>query len=87
MVLNMADLDKSQELLQNLWKASKTLLKGFLTAFATVCVDLARIREGRKLAVFEQTAWAIAHGFEDVRFKHVLEIAPNSLKPSKILLK
>ena len=38
------------------------------------------IRKGRKLADFEQKAWAIAHGFEHGRFWKVLEIDPNSLK-------
>ena len=65
MVLNMADFDKSQKSLQSLWNASKTLLKGFLPASATVCVDFSRIRERRELAVSEKKAWAIAHGFED----------------------
>ena len=51
-----------------------------MTACATVCVDLGWIRKGRKLADFEQKAWAIAHGFEHGRFWQVLEIAPNSLK-------
>ena len=32
------------------------------------------------MAVFEQKAWAIAHGFEHGGFWQVLEIAPNSLK-------
>ena len=44
---------------------------------------------GRKLADFEQKAWAIAHAFEHGGFWQVLEIAPNSLKrlqiPSKII--
>ena len=31
----------------------------------------------RKLADFEQKAWAIAHGFEHGRFFELLEIAPN----------
>ena len=36
--------------------------------------------KGRKLADFEQKAWAIAHAFEHGGFWQVLEIAPNSLK-------
>ena len=80
MVLNMADFGKSWKSLQTLWNASKTLLKWFLTPCATVCVDFGWIRKGRNLAVFEQKAWAIAHGFEHGRFWQVLEIAPNSLK-------
>ena len=68
------------ESLQTLWNASKTLLKWFVTACATVCVDLGWIRKSRKLADFEQKASAIAHGFEHGRFWQVLEIAQNSLK-------
>ena len=80
MVLNMADFGKSWKSLQTLWNASKTVLKWFMTACATVCVDLGSIRKGRKLADFEQKAWAIAHGFEHGRFWQVLEIPSNSLK-------
>ena len=63
MVLNVADFGKTWNLLQTLWNASKTDLRLFLTASATVCVDLGLIRKGRKLTDFEQKAWAIAHGF------------------------
>ena len=80
MVLNMADFGKSLKSLQTLWNASNTVLKWFVTACATVCVDLGLIRKGRKLADFEQKAWAIAHGFENGRFWQVLEITLNSLK-------
>ena len=80
MVLNMADFGKSLKSLQTLWNASKTDLKWFVIAFVTVCVDLGWIRNGRKMADFEQKAWAIAHGFEHGRFWQVMEIAPNSLK-------
>ena len=80
MVLKMADFGKSWKSLQTLWNASKTVLKWFVTACATVCVDLGWIRKGRKSADFEPKAWAIAHGFEHGRFWQVLEIAPNSLK-------
>ena len=80
MVLNMADFGKSWKSFQTLWNASKTVLKWFVTASATVCVDLGWIRKNRKLADFEQGAWAIAHGFEHGRFFELLEIAPNSLK-------
>ena len=80
MVLNMADFGKSWKSLQTLWNASKTLLKWFLTPCATVCVDFGWIRKFRNSSVFEQKAWAIAHGFEHGRFWQVLEIAPNSLK-------
>ena len=69
MVLNMADFGKSWKSLQTLWNASKTVLKWFVTASATVFVDLGWIRKGRKLADFEQKAWAIAHGFEHGRFR------------------
>ena len=80
MVLNMADFGKSLKSLQTLWNASKTVLKWFVTACATVCVDLGLIRKGRKLADFVQKAWAIAHGFENGRFWQVLELTLNSLK-------
>ena len=63
MVLNVADFGKSLNSLQTLWNASKTDLRLFLTACATVCVDSGWIRNGRKLADLEQKAWAIAHGF------------------------
>ena len=76
----MADFFNSWKSLQTLWNACKTVLKWFVTACATVCVDLGWIRKGRKLADFEQKARAIAHGFEHGRFWQVLEIAPNSLK-------
>ena len=76
----MADFGKSWKSLQTLWNASKTVLKWFVTASATVCVDLVWIRKHRKLADFEQRAWAIAHGFEHGRFFELLEIVPNSLK-------
>ena len=72
MVLNMADFSKLWKSLQTLWKASKTILKLFLAASATVCVDFGWIRQGRKLADFQQKAWAIAHGFEHGRFVQVL---------------
>ena len=64
MVLNMADFVNSCKSFQILWNACKTVLKWFVTACATVCVDLGLIRSVRKLADFEQKAWAIAHGFE-----------------------
>ena len=51
-----------------------------MTACETVCVDLVWISKGRKLADFEQKAWAIAHGFEHGGFRYVLEIAPHYLK-------
>ena len=89
MLLNMADFGKFWKSLQTLWNASKTLLNGFLTSCGTVCVDLGWIGEGRKLAVFEQKPWTIAHAFEHGGFWYVLEIAPNSLKrlqnPSKLI--
>ena len=80
MVLNMADFGNSWKSLQTLWNASKTVLKWFVTASATVCVDLGWIRKGRKSAAFVKKAWVIAHGFEHGRFWQVLEFAPNSLK-------
>ena len=78
--LRMADFCKSRKSLQTLWNAAKTVLKWFVTACATVCVDLGSIPKGRKLADFDQKAGAIAHGFEHGRFWQMLEIAPNSLK-------
>ena len=80
MVFNMADFVNSRKSLQTLWNACKTVVKWFVTACATVCVDLVWIRKGRKLADFEKKAWAIAHGFENGRFCQLPEIAPNSLK-------
>ena len=80
MVLNMADFLNSWKSLQTLWNASKTILQWFANASATFCVDLGWIRKCRKLADFEQKAWAIAHGFEHGRFREILQIAPNSLK-------
>ena len=63
MVLSMADFGKSWQSLQTLWNASRTVLKLFVTACVTVCVDLEWIRKGRKLADFEQKASTIAHRF------------------------
>ena len=80
MVLSMADFRKSWKSLETLWNASKTVLKWFVTTFVTVCSDLGWIGNVRKLADFEQNAWAIAHGFEHGRFWQVLEIAANPLK-------
>ena len=85
MVLNMADFDKSWKSLQTLKrfqnppKHSETV-NWFLTPCTTVSVDFGWIRKARKLADFEQKAWAIAHGFEHGRFLQVLQIAPNTLK-------
>ena len=76
----MADFVNSCKSLQILWNACKTVLKWFVTACATVFVDLGWIRRGRKLADFEQNAWAKARGFEHGRFCQLLQIAPNSLK-------
>ena len=80
MVLNMADFMKSWKSLQTLWKASKTVLKLFVSSCATFCVDLRCICKDRNLADFEQKAWGIAHGFEHGRFFQLLEIDRNSLK-------
>ena len=80
MIVNMADFGNSWKLLQTLWNASKTILKWFVTACATLCVDLGWNRKGRKLADFEQKAWARAHGFEHGRFFLIMEIPPNYLK-------
>ena len=56
------------------------LENGFLTRCWTVCVEFELIHEGRKMTVFEQKPWAIAHGFEHDGFWQVLEFAPNSVK-------
>ena len=80
MVLNMVDFCKSWKSLQTLWNGSRALKNRFVTALATLCVDLGWIRKSRNLADFEQKPWAIAQGFEYGRFWEVLEIAPNSLK-------
>ena len=80
MVLKMPDFVKSWKSFETLWNAFKTVLKWFVTASATVCVDLGGILTGRKLADFEQKPWAIAHGFEHGRFFELLEIVRNSLK-------
>ena len=90
MVLSMGDFGKSWKSLYILWNAFKTILKWFVAASGTFCVDLKGIRTGRKLAYFEQKASAIAHGFEYGRFFELLEIVRNSLKRlqnrSKIIL-
>ena len=80
MVLNMADFVKSWKSLQTLWKASKTVLKLFVSPCATFCLDSRCICKGWNLADFEQKAWGIAHGFEHGRFFQLLEIVRNSLK-------
>ena len=87
MVSNIVDFGKFWKSLQTPRIACYMLGNGFLTPCGTVCVDFGWIREGRILAVFEQKAWAIAHGFQHGGFWQVQEIAPNSLKsllnPSK----
>ena len=80
MVLNMADFVKFWKSLQTLWSGSKIPQNCIFTASTTLSVDLGWIRRGRKLADFQQKAWAIAHGFGHGRFWQVLEIAPHSLK-------
>ena len=79
MVLNMADFGKFWKSLQAIWYASYTIVNGFLSPCATVWVDFGWIRKCRKLAVFEQKAWAIAHGFEHGGFWQVLEISRNCM--------
>ena len=80
MVLNRSDFGKFWKSLQTPWNHSYTPAKGFLTPWGTFCVDFRWNRKGPKSTIFEQKAWAIAHGFEQVGFWQVLEIAPNSLK-------
>ena len=79
-IAHLADFYKFCKSLQTLWNPSKTLPNWFLTPCTTVSVDFGWIRKARKLADFEQKAWAIAHGFEHGRFLQVLQIAPNTLK-------
>ena len=80
MVLNLADLGKCRKSLQTPSNASYILENTFVTGFGVVAMDFGWIREGRKVADFEQKPWAIGHGFEHGGFWQVLEIAPNSLK-------
>ena len=80
MVLNMAGLVTSWKILQTLWNVFKSVLKWFPNACATVFFDLGGIRTGRKLADFEQKAWAVANCFEHGSFWQVLEMAPHSQK-------
>ena len=68
------------EIVRNSHKRLQNRSKMICESSATICVDLGWISKGRKLADFEQKAWAIAHGFEHSRFRELLEIAPNSLK-------
>ena len=56
------------EIAPNCLKRFQTLINGFLTALATLCVDLGWIRKSRNLADFEQKPWTIAHVFEHGRF-------------------
>ena len=87
MVFHMADFSKFLKSLESLCNDSESLVKGFLTPCANFWVDFGWIHKCRKLAVLEQKAWAIAHGFEQCGFWQVLENAPNPLKrllnPSK----
>ena len=80
MVLNRADLGKCWKSLQTFWKDSYMLANGFLSVCGPIWKDFGWIRQGPKLADFEQKAWAIAHAFEHGRFWQVLEITPNLLK-------
>ena len=80
MVLNMANFLNCWISFETLWNASKTVLKLFANASATVCVYLGWIPKGRKLTDLEQKFWAIAHGFEHGQFFQLLEIVLNSLK-------
>ena len=64
MLLNMADLGKFRESIQNPLKASDVLAIEFPTTFENVGEDFGWISKGPKSADFDQKAWAIAHGFE-----------------------
>ena len=78
---------KSCKSLQTLSIASKTVLKWFVTACATAFVDLGWIRKGRKLADFEEKAWAIAHGFEHADFGKSCKSFQTLRNASKTVLK
>ena len=80
MVLNRADLGKCWESFQTLWNASYVRANGFPTTFGIVPEDLGWIPKVPKSTDFDQKPWAIAHGFEQGRFRQVLGIVPNSLK-------
>ena len=79
MVLKMTDFGKFWNSLQTPWNASSVLENGCLTRCRTVCVEFEWIHEGRKMTVFDQKPWAIAHGFEHDGFWQVLEFTPNYL--------
>ena len=85
--LNIADFGKSWKSLQTLWNAAKTVLKWFVSACANVCVDLGWIRKGRKLADFEQKAWAIAHGLNMADFGKSLKSLQTLWNACKTVLK
>ena len=68
MVLNMADLGKFGESIQNHIKASDVLANAFPTTFENVGEDFGLIWKGSKSADFDQKACGIAHGFEDGGF-------------------
>ena len=80
MVLNRADLGWCLELFQTFWNVSYVRANGFPTTFGIVPEDLEWIPKGPKSTDFDQKPWAIAHGFEQGRFRQVLGIVPNSLK-------
>ena len=80
MLLNLADFGKCWKSLQTFWKDSYMLTNGFLSACGAIWLDFGWIRQGPKLADFEQKAWAIAHALEHGGFWQVLEIAPKFLK-------
>ena len=64
MLLNMVDLGKFRESIQNPLKASDVLANEFPTTFENVGEDFGWISKSPKSADFDQKAWAIAHGFE-----------------------
>ena len=80
MVLNRADLVWFLESFQTFWNVSYVRGNGFPTTFGIVPEDLCWIPKGAKSTDFHQIPWAIAHGFEQGRFRQVLGIVPNSLK-------
>ena len=80
MVLNRADLVWFLESFQSFWNVSYVRANRFPTTFGIVPEDLGWIPKGGKSTDFHQKPWAIAHGFEQGRFRQVLGIVPNCLK-------
>ena len=80
MVLNRADLGKCWESFHIPWNALYVLANVFASAFGIVPEDLGWILKVPKSTDFDQKPCAIAHGFEQGRFRQVLGVFPNFLK-------